>query len=522
VNSSADTLELIVPLGRPPAHDAVDPSPRPRDLNLCSVHLVLSMPHGSGMEPWWHAAAADLGARFPRSCLVRLVRDARYMGDDPAQRAAIANAAHACVVYFGSPAGALNLVAARYCCELERAGVPAVLVVPEHFAAAMRRACAVLRCPLHIIAVDPAAPPQAIATALWDRLTIPAAAPTARQAAAPTVRVDAADAQALTAREGWSDGLPLHLPTPHAVDVMLSGTQQDPQRCVSSALGPSSLSATVRLVAANAVMAGARPRDMPLLLAATEALGRNEAIRPMLSSVNGFCFPFLVNGPIRAQCELETGTASIGASAHRAIERALALILQNLADVRAGETAFAVQGNPARLSFLIVENEEASPWASYSQDRGATATASRLTLFGGGWSHVGTYFYPEDGVERLGAALAHFEMPHSALVLLSPARARLLAGSATGKADVAEAIRLHTRVSLGAFRRSGYYAGRIRDRIVHEHTWPAEYLDASDDAIVAAYPPGGIRIVVAGGEGAPVMTAWKLEELATASPDDWQ
>jgi hypothetical protein len=474
------------------------------------------------MEAWLRSAAVTLKQQHPGATIIEVVRRERYMNDDPSQRAAIAATPNPCAIYFGSPGGSLNLLAASYCAELERAGVPSVLVVPAAFASAMHRTCEILECPLTIVTIEEDETDQKFVSVIGSSLLNAVPALHHPQSNAERIRIDSQDAADLANREGWSDGLPVFLPTEAAVEAMLQGTRQDPNRIVSSDLGPYSAIATVRLVAANAVLAGAQPHHLPLLLAATEALSKNTAIRPMLSSVNGFCFPFLVNGPIRARSGLDSGSGTIGALAHRAVERSIGLIIQNLADVRANETAFATQGNPAGPSFLIVENEEASPWPSFARSRGCSGTASSLTLFGGGWSHVGTYFYPEDGVEALGAAIARFEMPHSVLVLLSPARARMLARGPREKAEVAEEIRLNTTMDLNTFRGSGYFAGRIRDRIIHEKTWPAEYLDSPGNAIVPAYPPGGIKIVVAGGEGAPIMTAWKLEELATTSPDDWQ
>lgn len=520
MTSNSSTVELISPLGRRAWREPIAAAPRPSTLNGRTVHLVLSLPHGSGMEPLIEAVGTGLKRHFPDVTLVLVVRKDRYMSDDPEQRAEIERTSQPCVIYFGSGTGALNQVAARYCAELERAGVPTLLIVPTAFTAAVAHMSDTLRCPLVYLGA-PATPNAAFSELVCaELLTQPRALrPVAERP--DVLRINSADAEQLADNEGWGDGLPLQLPLASAVESMLLATTHARDEVVSARLGPDLLTATVAQVAANAVMAGAQPKHMPLLLAATQALGSNDAIHPMLSSVNGFCFPFVVNGPVRVSAGLDAGLGTLGAKSHRAVQRALRLILQNLAGLKPGQNAFAIQGQPMDPAFLIVENEAASPWASFAQDRGAEPNQSRLTLFGGGWSHVGTYFYAEDGADALGAALARLEMPHSAVVLMSPARARQFAALGHSKAAVAEQIRASTMIDMRTFRRSGYFAGRIRDRIVNEGTWPRVYLDAPGTTALPAYPPGGIHIVVTGGDGAPVMSAWKMELLATASPDAW-
>jgi hypothetical protein len=510
---------LVRPIAPLPVGPRIDPAPRPPTLADRIVHLILSLPHGSGMESEMATLAAAIRLRFGASSVVEIVRKDRYMADDPVQRAVIAEVPGACVVYFGSPTGALNLVGARYCAALEAAGVPTLLIVPSAFVGAVDHVSTVLRCPLARLTSDTPDFTNAVIAAMTTATAPPAAAPSA----APELNVnDEAASHDIALREGWGDGLPLILPTVDRVAAMLRGAGHSAETIVQHDLGPDRRTATVRLVAANAVMAGARSIDLPLLLAMTEALGLNPDIRPMLSSVNGFCFPFVVNGPIRDELGLESGCATLDADAHRAVERAIHLIVRNVLGVRPGVSAFPVQGNPAGTSFLIVENEAASPWPPLSADEVVPDRSSWVTLFGGGWSHIGTYFYPDEDIDGFAAALARLEMPHSVLVLLSPGRARLLAEQFGDKAAVAEAIRLRALIQLRSFRRSGYYSGRIRDRIINEGTWPADYLDRPDDDWVPAYPPGAIRIVVCGSNAAPIMTAWKLERLAAASPDAWR
>ena len=70
---------------------------------------------------------------------------------------------------------------------------------------------------------------------------------------------------------GWTDGLPIVPPTPERVTAMLGGIDAEPDLVVGK-LPPLWGEATVEKVAINAVMAGAPPVVMPVLVAALEAL----------------------------------------------------------------------------------------------------------------------------------------------------------------------------------------------------------------------------------------------------------
>ena len=69
---------------------------------------------------------------------------------------------------------------------------------------------------------------------------------------------------------GLTDGLPVVPPTPERVVAMLAGTSRDPQDVVG-VVPPYDGEATVEKVAINAVMAGAPPEHLPVVLAAVEA-----------------------------------------------------------------------------------------------------------------------------------------------------------------------------------------------------------------------------------------------------------
>ncbi|MEC8911075.1 MAG: hypothetical protein VYC44_08815, partial [Chloroflexota bacterium] len=69
----------------------------------------------------------------------------------------------------------------------------------------------------------------------------------------------------------WSDGIPVIPPTPVAVERMMKGTKRRPQD-VLMVMEPGFGLATVEKIAINAVMAGCRPEQFPVLLAAIDCL----------------------------------------------------------------------------------------------------------------------------------------------------------------------------------------------------------------------------------------------------------
>ena len=69
----------------------------------------------------------------------------------------------------------------------------------------------------------------------------------------------------------WGDGLPLVPPTPEHVTWMLSGTTRSPDEVIGK-LKPKLGTATVEKIAVNAVMAGARPEYLPVIITAMEVI----------------------------------------------------------------------------------------------------------------------------------------------------------------------------------------------------------------------------------------------------------
>ena len=183
-------------------------------------------------------------------------------------------------------------------------------------------------------------------------------------------------------KRGWTDGLPIMPPTEEAVQEMLTGTDL-PSDHVVTELIPRLGKATIEKIAINAVMAGALPTYMPLLIAGVEALEDPDSYFGRYGVSTGSWAPFwIVNGPIRKELDVYGGggVLSPGHIANATIGRAMGLIIKNIGGIRQQIEDMGVHGNPGKYSMVIGENEEESPWEPLHVERGFKTEDSTVTL----------------------------------------------------------------------------------------------------------------------------------------------
>jgi hypothetical protein len=190
--------------------------------------------------------------------------------------------------------------------------------------------------------------------------------------------------QRLFLENGWTDGLPIVLPTEERVAEMLQGTDHDPQEVVgmmSVTTHEEQKEYTVEKVAVNAVMAGARPEHLPVILAI--AATRHPSIP---SSTGSYGSMVVVDGPVAETIGMNSGVGALGPFnyANSVIGRAWTLMSINFGDARPGDTFMATIGNG--LSFTnqcCAENEEKSPWEPFHVRKGFSASESTVSIFRG-------------------------------------------------------------------------------------------------------------------------------------------
>ncbi len=190
-------------------------------------------------------------------------------------------------------------------------------------------------------------------------------------------------------KNGWTDGLPIILPTEERVAEMLTGTDHDPQEVIgrmSVTPHEEKLEYTVEKVAVNAVMAGARPEHFPVISALAAS---QRALIP--SSTGSWCHMVLVNGPIRNEIGMNCGSSALSPLnfANSVIGRSGTLMTINFGDINLAENFTGAAGNGFNYNNLCCgENQERSPWEPFHVQKGFKAAESTVSLFRG-WSMQG-------------------------------------------------------------------------------------------------------------------------------------
>ncbi|HUA31463.1 MAG TPA: hypothetical protein VMC03_21455 [Streptosporangiaceae bacterium] len=163
---------------------------------------------------------------------------------------------------------------------------------------------------------------------------------------------------------GWGDGLPLVPPTEARVRAFLARSGRFPDEVVAE-LPPLRGECTAEKIAINAVMAGAEPAAMPLIIAAVEAMARPEFNLAALNATTGSVVPaVIVNGPVRDELGIPYEVSCAGGAGGGApsVGRAIRLVMRNLAGQEAGVTSQSVFGTPGRVAGIVFgEWEEVSP-----------------------------------------------------------------------------------------------------------------------------------------------------------------
>ena len=133
----------------------------------------------------------------------------------------------------------------------------------------------------------------------------------------------------------------------------------------------------------NAVMAGCRPCDFPVVVTALTAMLHEDFLLHGASASTGGCAVLVVvNGPIRNEIGMDGTFNAVGPSdrAGTCIGRAIRLVLANLLEVRPGQIDRATLGHPGKISYCIAEDEEHTPWPSLSAERIGDPHASAVTV----------------------------------------------------------------------------------------------------------------------------------------------
>lgn len=319
----------------------------------------------------------------------------------------------------------------------------------------------------------------------------------------------------LSYRLGLTDGLPTFPPTRGRVAAMLAGTDRAPADVVG-AIPPADRVATVEVVAANAVMAGAVPEHLPVILTALEAmLDERFNLRGVQCTTHG-CAPLVVvSGPCVERLGVATAESVFGASGSRAslaIGRALRLVLWNCGGARPGEPVKEVFGHAGRLGTAIGESGAVSPWPTLAATRGAAPDRDAVTVFAceapQSVAFWGAHDDPRQRLDRVADVMRALGNNNThtmgeCLVAFSPAEARHLAGCGLSRADVQATLFELARRRLDELRPRGPLRPNADPQWFYDW-WPDWVDQTRDDAMVPVVAePDAIHVVVTGADSIP-------------------
>lgn len=316
---------------------------------------------------------------------------------------------------------------------------------------------------------------------------------------------------------GWGDGLPLVAPTAERVDAMLAAAGGDADE-VLAVLPPRFGKATRRMVAINAVLAGCKPAYMPVLVAATRALGTD---RLNLRGVNATTHPvaplLIVHGPIAESAGYNSGIGAFGPGnrANATTGRALRLILLHVAGAVPGPGDASTQGGPAKYAYCVAENTAASPWGSYHRSIGVES-ASAVTLHCGEGPHN---FHdmeaekPGPILDKCASAMATLGQNNATIsrgeyfVALGPEHAATTAASGWSRADV----------SAYLFQKARLPAARFHANFKSLAWAPWMHAVDGDELLPMTESADNIRVFVCGGAGkhSCVIPSWGITKSVT-------
>jgi hypothetical protein len=306
--------------------------------------------------------------------------------------------------------------------------------------------------------------------------------------------------------QGWTDGLPIVPPTEARVAAMLQGIDADPDHVIGK-IPPLWGEATVEKIAINAVMAGAAPEVMPVLVAALEAM-----LEPAfnLYGVQATTHPvaplLIVHGPAVSRLGMHAGPGVFGPGnrANATLGRAVRLCLWNLGGARPGQGDMATQGSPAKYSYAIAERAEKSPWGPLHASLGFDAAEDAVTVFGGEGPHnVNDHVSQRasnlltvvaDTAATLGTNVGWYFAQSQLLLVLGPEHAATIAEDGFTRADVQRYVYEQARRPLHRVKQGGMWG---------IHDWPRWMETADDHALLPIVPGPDDPNALGRPEGAP-------------------
>jgi hypothetical protein len=316
---------------------------------------------------------------------------------------------------------------------------------------------------------------------------------------------------------GLTDGLPVVPPTPERVVEMLEHTARDPQDVVG-VVPPYGGEATVEKVAVNAVMAGCAGPELPVVLAAVEAVCDEAFAMHGLLATTHPAGPVIV---VSGHPGFNTGVNVLGQGdrASMTTGRALQLVVRNVGGGRPGVEDRAAHGQPGKLGLCFAERlDEMAPWPGLAQSRGVPDGEPGVTVMALEAPRVivdQLAREPEGLCASLAMALESVATPRlrlafDAMLLVGPEHGRIFKEAGWTREQVQQRLHELTHSPAGELvRGAGGSPEGIEAHWVSDATQPVAKF-ASADRILLAYAGGdaGLFSMVFGG--------WAAGEIGSA------
>jgi hypothetical protein len=316
---------------------------------------------------------------------------------------------------------------------------------------------------------------------------------------------------------GLTDGLPVVPPTPERVVAMLEHTSRDPQDVVAT-LPPYGGDATVEKIAVNAVMAGCAGPELPVVLAAIEAVGDERFAMHGLLATTHPAGPVIV---VSGHPGFNTGVNVLGQGdrASMTAGRALQLTVRNVGGGRPGVEDRAAHGQAGKLGVCFAERlDETAPWPGLAQDRGVSEGEAGVTVMALEAPRLimdQLARDPEGLCASLAMALENVATPRlrlafDAMVLVGPEHGRIFKEAGWTRAQVQQRLHELTHSPAGSLvRGAGGSPEGIEPQWVSDPEMPVAKF-AAPDRILLAYAGGdaGLFSMVFGG--------WAAGEIGSA------
>jgi len=337
--------------------------------------------------------------------------------------------------------------------------------------------------------------------------------------------------QRLFMANGWTDYLPIILPTEQKVQEMLKGTSHKPDEIVGKMAGGNyePWEFTIEKVAINAVMAGAKPEYLPVILAIAES-----GVSALQESPDSLVAAVVISGPVREEIGMNFEVGAMGPfnQANAAIGRAWTLISKNLGNAGiVGETYSGSQGNSLNYNNIVIaENEKQSPWSTLSVQKGFKPDDSVVSIY------LGLGIHPGQGAKRAGAAqkpayeqqissiLETFAGYFGALIICDPLVAReLKARGFDTKEKLSTWLHKNTTITVGDYKEARFVAEYDAPKAKKGIEPYARWFKLPATARIPRFAdPKDIDIVVTGGGTLAVFQAGNLKYVTSVSVDKWR